>query len=492
MTVSQRAFETVWCPALAGLALCAAAGCGPHDAAPMHGTQNGVAGAMPVAAAMGLAGNGGGMAIAGSSAASAGSIMPPVAAGRTGGASGVGAASGSAGRTAGGAGAAGRDAGAGAPTSAGADAGANAAGRGGGAPAAAGSGTALPSAPGYVHTQGAKLLDSQGREVRLTGVSWFGMETPNYAPYGLANRSLGSLLDQIKTLGFNTIRLPFSNQLFDAASKPTIGGNQNSDLTGLSGLQLMDKIVQAAGQRGLRIILDRHRPDSNAQSELWYTSPYGEQRWIDDWKMLATHYKSDATVIGADLHNEPRGMATWGDGNAATDWQLAAQRAGNAILQINSNWLIIVEGIEKYADDYYWWGGNLIAAGSHPVQLAVANRVVYSTHDYPPSLYAQTWFSATDYPNNLPSVWSRYWGYLAEQDIAPVFVGEFGTKLQSDPDKKWLHALAGYIAQHNLSWAFWCFNPNSGDTGGILQDDWTTVNQDKMNELKPILAPLIQ
>jgi endoglucanase len=31
---------------------------------------------------------------------------------------------------------------------------------------------------------------------------------------------------------------------------------------------------------------------------------------------------------------------------------------------------------------------------------------------------------------------------------------------------------------------YWSWNPNSGDTGGILQDDWQTVSQDKYNNLK--------
>ena len=36
----------------------------------------------------------------------------------------------------------------------------------------------------------------------------------------------------------------------------------------------MDKIVGYAGPIGLRVILDRHRPDAGAQSALWYTSRY--------------------------------------------------------------------------------------------------------------------------------------------------------------------------------------------------------------------------
>lgn len=41
-----------------------------------------------------------------------------------------------------------------------------------------------------------------------------------------------------------------------------------------------------------------------------------------------------------------------------------------------------------------------------------------------------------------------------------------------------------------FNWTYWSWNPNSGDTGGILQDDWQTVNSVKQNMLKPILFPL--
>jgi aryl-phospho-beta-D-glucosidase BglC (GH1 family) len=67
------------------------------------------------------------------------------------------------------------------------------------------------------------------------------------------------------------------------------------------------------------VVLDR------GQSELWYTSSVSEERWIADWRMLAERYAGDPTVVGVDLHNEPHGKATWGDGNLATDWRLAAQ-----------------------------------------------------------------------------------------------------------------------------------------------------------------------
>src|SRR5215210_1193697 len=128
-------------------------------------------------------------------------------------------------------------------------------------------------AQNYLHTQGREIVDSNNRVVRLTGVNWFGLETANFAPHGLWTRSMGSMLDQIRDLGYNTIRVPFSSQLFDPGSNPnSIDYSQNQDLVGLTGPQILDKLVAGARARGLKIILDRHRPDANAQSELWYTS----------------------------------------------------------------------------------------------------------------------------------------------------------------------------------------------------------------------------
>lgn len=346
---------------------------------------------------------------------------------------------------------------------------------------------------GYWHTSGSQILDSNNVPVRIAGINWFGFETANYVVHGLWTRGYKDMLDQIKSLGYNTIRLPYSNQLFDPGSTPNgIDFARNPDLAGLNGIQVMDKIVGYAGQIGLRILLDRHRPDSGAQSALWYTPAYPESRWIADWQMLARRYNGNTTVIGADLHNEPHGSACWGCGDAARDWRLAAERAGNAILSVNPNWLIVVEGVEAVGNDYYWWGGNLMGAGSNPVNLAVANRVVYSPHDYPASVYGQPWFSSPDYPNNLPAIWDNHWGYLWKKNIAPVLLGEFGTKLQTTSDQLWFNALVAYlgVGTDRMGWTFWSWNPNSGDTGGLLMDDWQTVNQAKQGKLATIQFPL--
>lgn len=347
----------------------------------------------------------------------------------------------------------------------------------------------LPPGIGYLHTRGADIVDSSEQVVRLAGLSWFGMETDWMAPHGLDRRSLASMLDQIAGLGYNTLRIPFASQMLDAGSTTrNIDFTKNPELKDKKPIEVLDKIIEGASARSLRIILDRHRPDISMQSNLWYTGAYTEARWISDWQALATRYKGNPTVIGFDLHNEPHGNATWGSGDMATDWRLAAERAGNAIQAINPDLLFFVEGVEQVNNQYYWWGGNLQGAGNNPVRLGVPNHVVYSPHDYPQSVYNQPWFSAPNYPSNLPGVWDSYWGYLANQGTAPIWIGEFGTKYQTDSDKKWLAALVSYIGSKRLSFSFWCWNPNSGDTGGILQDDWTTVNADKQAALAPLLG----
>jgi endoglucanase len=93
---------------------------------------------------------------------------------------------------------------------------------------------------------------------------------------------------RVRALGYNVIRLPFSDQLLDPHSRPQyINYDLNPDLRGLSGLQIMDRIVEGAARRGLRIVLDHHRPDCTAQSPLWYTAGVSERRWIDDLVALA-------------------------------------------------------------------------------------------------------------------------------------------------------------------------------------------------------------
>ncbi|MGX6600762.1 cellulase family glycosylhydrolase [Micromonosporaceae bacterium Da 78-11] len=365
---------------------------------------------------------------------------------------------------------------------------------------------------GYLHTSGNRILDSTGATVRLTGINWFGMETDNKTFHGLwSSNPWRSQLDTMARLGYNTLRVPFSDDALKAGAVASgINDFTNPDLVGLTPLQILDKVVDYAGGKGMRIILDRHRPTAAGQSPLWYTAAVPETTWISNWQSLARRYAGNTTVIGADLHNEPHAEGTnpaatgacWGCGDTARDWRLAAERAGDAILSVQPNWLIFVEGVSCPSgglpnvwdndtgndEDCGWWGGNLSKAGAFPVRLSVANRLVYSPHEYATSVYHQAWFDDPAYPANMPAIWDKYWGYLYKQNIAPIMMGEFGSTLQNDVDKVWLQNLLAYTGI-GMSFTYWSWNPNSGDTGGIANDDWTTINTAKQAILQPYLVP---
>jgi len=370
-------------------------------------------------------------------------------------------------------------------------------------------GSGLPDAPPpatFLHVEGNRLLDAQGKAARFTGVNWFGLETSNEAPHGTWARDYRSMLKQMRDLGFNSVRLPWSNAIMRpgaaAVSVNTVGADpydgtnpMNGDLVGKTPLQIMDLVIAAAGEFGLRIILDNHsrEPDDYMNEPLWFTAKTSEQQWIADWVTLAKRYSGNATVAGFDLDNEPHGTASWGTGVAATDWNSAAQRCGSAIQAVNPDVLIIVEGVSTVGTDTYWWGGNLSAVRTAPIVLPKPEKLVYSAHEYGPEVHDQTWFTDPTFPANLAGVWTQHFDFIMQQGIGHLLLGEFGIKdLTADSGKsgQWFNTLLMTLAA-TYSWTFWCWNPNSGDTEGILQDDWLTPQQWKLDALKPYFAPII-
>ena len=343
-------------------------------------------------------------------------------------------------------------------------------------------------------TRGAKIVDVRGNNVLLRGVNWFGMETEIHAPHGLWKRDYKEMLAQIKTLGYNLIRLPYSVQALRSEDVSgidfSIGSNQ--ELEGKTPIEIMDAIVKEAERQGLLILLDSHRLNDKRIPQLWYGDGYTEADWINTWLQLAQRYKNQANIIGADLKNEPHGKASWGTDDLATDWRLAAERAGNAIANINPDWLIVVEGVENNVPGQklanHWQGGNLEGVLHYPVRLSKRNKLVYSPHEYGPGVYDQPYFSDKKFPKNLVHRWQIGFHYISSQNRAPIFVGEFGGRLADNKKEAiWLNKFVKYIHEKDLSFAFWSWNPNSEDTGGILLDDWNTVDLPKQQLISQLL-----
>lgn len=373
---------------------------------------------------------------------------------------------------------------------------------------------AADSTDDYLTTDGSIIYDDVGNPVRLTGIAWFGFETQNQVYHGLWSVKMEAVLDQIADLGFNVVRIPLSVQLVnqwrngDGGEPNSINYAANPALEGKTSLQILDASIAYCKQIGLKVMLDMHRVVNTQMLNTWYADGYPTSDFEANWQWLVSHYINDDTVIAVDLFNEPHGtpgdpnMAKWDSSTDQNNWKYEAERVANLILDVNPKLLIVVEGVEAtprdgytYAEtnsanyDFNWWGGNLRRAKDYPINLGSRQRqVVYSPHDYGPGVYAQPWFHSGFTKESLTAeCWEPNWLYIAMQGQAPILVGEWGGRLDGGDNEKWMGALAETIVEHDLNHTFWCVNPNSGDTGGILLDDWQTVDTAKYNLIEPTL-----
>jgi endoglucanase len=381
---------------------------------------------------------------------------------------------------------------------------------------------------GYWHTSGNQILDANDTVVRIAGINWYGFETTDEVAHGLYNQDYKTIIDTIYDLGYNVIRLPFSNQMIEDPIVPTaiafvdIDDNAiNTDLEDLDALHVMDKIITYAGTLNIRVILDNHRSeagDSAEASGLWYTTDYPQSAWLADWQTLVTRYEGytttsgQPTVVGADIRNEPHdatsGGACWtGDTGATTagcptsdtanNWPVAATLAGNDILAINSSWLIFVEGVDYYDGVNDWWGGNLMGVESYPITLNTSNRIVYSAHDYGPNLYAQSWFTSSTTYDSLSVIWNKFWGYISSDGIAPVWIGEFGTdnavinisSTVQGSQGQWFSDFITYMKNNSaIGWTYYALDGD--DSYALLDynyDPWPAnpTKQQLLNSIQP-------
>lgn len=354
-----------------------------------------------------------------------------------------------------------------------------------------------------------------GFRVRLKSVNWFGAEGTNYTPHGTWARNWRAIIDQIRSFGFNTIRLPFSGDFTANGRTPpatAIDFDLNPEFSGKTALEILDIILDYCAEKGLYVVLDHHRRQAGVGADGAPTgSGYSEANWLAAWGVMATRYANHPAIVGADLHNEPHDL-TW------DAWASLAETCGNHILSIAPDWLIFVEGVGNIDDDHYWWGGQLKGVATRPIQLNVANKVAYSPHEYGQSVGSQPWLAydgqtlPANWPLNLYSVWREHWGFIFEDSIAPIWIGEFGghygldgsgnlTKPHAQYERQWTQELVKYLnADFNgdgtdargpenpgMSFAYWSFNPNSGDTGGLVQDDWQTPQTPKLELIAPLL-----
>lgn len=368
----------------------------------------------------------------------------------------------------------------------------------------------------WLHTDGNKILDKDGKQVWLTGVNWFGYNTGTNTFDGLWNSELTSTVKAIADHGFNLIRVPISAELINQWAKgeyPQANYNNayNPDLNNMNSLQIFEYFLKLAEENGMKVMPDIHSAETDAAGHnvnLWYTDKVSVKEYYSALEWLAERYKDNDTIIAIDIKNEPHGKpnegdnaAIWNDSKDKNNWKYTAETAAKKILDKNPNVLIMVEGTEIYSknkgdyssddnDDYYfnWWGGNLRGVKDYPIDLGdKQDKLVYSPHDYGPKVYEQPWFEGDfDYDSLMKDCWQDNWFYIHKDKTAPLLIGEWGGFME-DSNLTWMKCIRKLIKENHLNHTFWCFNANSGDTGGLVEDDFTTWDEEKYKFVKEVL-----
>ncbi|ORY65835.1 endoglucanase E1 [Pseudomassariella vexata] len=349
-------------------------------------------------------------------------------------------------------------------------------------------------------TKGRDVVDTKGRRYKLSSVNWYGASDELFVPGGLDVQHRSVIAETIRMLGFNSVRLPYADEMVMA--NPQILPHlltANPDLVGMRALDVYEACVTALTDAGIAVIINNHITTAtwccgaDPCDAGWANDHLGpicrvkqsEEEWIQHWETIMERFVDNPRVIGADLRNEVRGV--WGT-MPWNRWATAAEKCGNRLLKMNSDWLIIVGGTES--------GNDLFGAAARPVKLDVDNRVVYSAHVYAWSGWGSSEgrYSKRNYASFIRAM-RRNWAYLVEQDIAPVWVGEFGAPQQPGAgDINYWQNLLRFLKMLDADFGYWAVNPrkpkdNKKETYSLVEDDWITPILDyRMKDMTELIA----
>ena len=356
--------------------------------------------------------------------------------------------------------------------------------------------------PGAIQFAGVGgVLYGNEKPFHIKGVNWVGSEGRAGPPLGLDKHDIAWYMQWLKDNGFNAIRLLFNHQ-YMLSNEPLEPPNEavygvgapweSPELAHYRYLDMFAKITDVAAEHGILIMMAAHRltPTAWPGNGLWYSEEVSEARVLESWDLIMQKMCGKWNFFAVDLQNEPHASSWAKRGGTAADWGHAAERLGNHVLQQCARLLIFVEGV-GYAPgspgmdnggDGIWWGENLAGVKTQPVELIDPSKLVYSPHTYGPSVYAQTYFKAHDFPNNMPAIWRARFDFVRQLTGAPVVIGEMGG-FYTETDKRWQDWAATYMKTNGIGVFYFALGPESDDTGGLLKKDYTTPETAKLEML---------
>jgi len=305
----------------------------------------------------------------------------------------------------------------------------------------------------------------------VRGINWFGAETECRVPHGLWVHSMEYYLDVMRKYDFNSIRIPFSYENVQNLDAVVNEGciSMAPNLQGKTFRQALHMLIGGAQYRNMSVLLDFHTIQGVITEFPSVPGTVTEEQFLEKWKIVLWEYGAYPNVLGIDLKNEPHGnirWPTWGD----------FVRRAIAYLEEEApsfQGLFFVEGIQD-PNDHSVWGGSFARLGNF-LGVVPNSRIVFSPHVYGVSVRGDIALRDTD------QQWNKWFAFIQDKYNNALCIGEIGGWLEGD-DETWHFRVLDFLQRLKIQNAFyWCLNPNSVDTGGILDFDWTTVNMDKID-----------
>ena len=360
--------------------------------------------------------------------------------------------------------------------------------------------------PGFINFASSDgVLHANGVPFSVKGVNWFGSEGRSGPPLGLDRHDIAWYCRFLAANGFNAIRFLFNHEMI--LSNPELEPPDESiygvgapweapELEAFHYLEMFARLSEVAAEHGILVMMACHRLTPNAWpgNGKWYDGRITEERVKQSWETIADRLCSQWNVFAVDLQNEPH-TSSWGlNRGERSDWGKAAERLGNWVLSLCPRWLIMVEGVgydpgtsEDDPTGGIFWGENLAGALHQPVILTDQSKLVYSPHTYGPAVYEQDYFRDASFPSNMPAIWEFRFGFTPRRLKVPLCIGEFGGTYEKQ-DKVWQDWAIGFMRDRGIGLFYFALNPSSADTGGLLQEDYTTPEAEKLALLASLLS----
>lgn len=260
----------------------------------------------------------------------------------------------------------------------------------------------------------------------------------------------------IKSFGFNVVRLPFDYRLIQQDVPPYA--------IKADAFKWLDHAVDMAEAAGLYTILDLHgvpggqsladHTGEAGQNRIW-TSDVDQQRTVDLWRALATHFKHRTSVAAYDLMNEPYG-------DKKQDVRPVLKRLMPAIYR----------AVRDAGDSHvvYFPGaiGNVgIAFYGDPHAQGMTN-VAFTEHFYPGRYGSKP--AIETHADVLNRQFPLKQAYLANI-ASPYLVGEFNVIPDSQDPARMMRAYYDRFAEYGWAGTMWSYKLLS-TAGGIGPDAW--------------------